>query len=419
MSLRLLIGLWAAVSAVPAFGADEVVPDVALRKAGLTQYWQERLPLRRGDSVIALHLLDDSLYALTRLGDVHALDPAVGSWRWMHSVGEEGRPVFRPTHLTTADGQAAVLITRPGGAQISLRGSGEVLAEVSGLWTAGSRAVGDAESLYVGSGDGRIQAVKWYDPMHRQAVRTWSVHVGGPVTVTPILVNQTLYFASQSGKVYACTADWNKTLRWEFAAEAAIAADFVVDESGVYVASLDRSLYRLDATTGSLLWRHRFAQPLQQAPIVCEQTVYQVVPGAGLAALDVESHEVRWTDPAGVAFVSRQADRTCVLLTDDRLAVVESATGKTRETVPLPPHATLTANPHDLGVYLATEDGAVVCFMPRDVRHLRADDVRRGLAAPSTTQPARGGEAETQPADAPGRKPDVDLNDPLRSPSDR
>ncbi len=421
MSFRVLTAGLVSLLSIPAvvLGAqgEEVAASSALREAGLTSYWQAALPLKRGDSVNAVYLLEENLYVATHLGDLYAVDPSVGLLRWARNVAARGRHVFKPSHLSTVEGRGAVLVTHAEGAYVYARDTGAVLAEIPELWTAGSGAVGDAHSFYVGSSDGHIYAVRWYDPIHRKAVRTWKVLGGGPVTSTPVLIDNILYFASQNGRVYACIADWEKDLQWPpFATEAAIEADLYVDESGVYVASLDRSLYRLDTTSGALLWRHRFPQPLRDPPIVSQRTVYQYCRGAGLYAIDVDTHELLWTQPSATAFVSRRAERTCVWLEDDRIAVLDSTSGKVRSVIPILARSLVAANPQSLAFYVVTQDGEMACFTADDVRHLRADDILKGLTPPGTTTSP---EADTDAAEQVEDAADVDLDDPLRSGSDR
>ncbi|MFH0981726.1 MAG: PQQ-binding-like beta-propeller repeat protein [Planctomycetota bacterium] len=398
---------------------EALVPESALREAGLTQYWQTELPLQHGDAAVSAYLYEDSLYVTTHLGEVHALDPNVGLVRWARSVAERGRRVFKPFQMLTADGRAAVVVAHAAGAYVYDRNTGAQLAEVPELWPAGSAAVADAVSLYVGSSDGYLHAVRWSDPVYGTAIRTWKVLGGGPVTATPLLLDNVLYFASQGGGVFACTADWNKNLHWRYSTEAAVVADLYGDESGVYVASLDRSLYRLDLATGAVLWRHRFPLPLRDAPVVSQRTVYQYCRGAGLYAIDVDTHELLWTEPSATAFVSRRADRTCVLLGDDRLALLDSTSGKVRKALPIPDRCLVAANPEALTIYLITPDGAVSCFTSSEVRHLRAKDILEGVSPLEETEaPGTGkGDSDTEKAVSPAS--DVNLDDPLRSRSDR
>ena len=418
MGFRVLAaGLVASIGLQAGAGGEEIAPHGVLRKAGLAQYWRTEMPFDRGDSAVSAYLLEDSLYVVTRMGDLHAVDPNVGLVRWVHRVAGRGKRVFKPSHLFTVDGRAAVLVAHSEGAYVYDRGSGAVLAEIPEMWPAGSGAVGDSSSLYAGSSDGFIYAVQWYNPTHDKPLRTWKVLGGGPVTSMPVLINNVLYFASQSGSVFAFTADWNKNLHWKYSTEAAIVADLYVDESGVYVAGLDRSLYRLDVSSGAVLWRYRFPQPLREAPIVSQRTVYQHCRGTGLYAIDVDTSELLWTQSAATALVSRRADRTCVRMGDEHVALLDSTGGQVRHVIPIAVKSVVAANPDGLPFYVVTPDGDVACFAADDVRHLRADDILKGLTPPGRAEPPGTDEGEAGPAE--GREGAADLDDPLRSGTDR
>ncbi|MCP4592703.1 MAG: PQQ-binding-like beta-propeller repeat protein [bacterium] len=384
----------------------------------LAQYWQTELPFRTGDSAVSVDLIDEALYVATRSGDLHAIDPDVGLVRWSRSVTERGRKVFRPHHMMTLDGQPAALVAHDGGAFVYERDTGNILGKIPEMWPAGSPAVGDAVSLYAGSSDGFLYAVQWYNPTHRQPIRTWKVLGDGPVTAAPILIDDVLYFASQGGSVYACTADWDKHLHWEYATEAAIVADPFADESGVYVASLDRSLYRLNLASGALMWRHRFPQPLRDRPVVSQRTVYQHCRGHGLYAIDVDTHAVFWTHASGTAFVSRLADRTCVRTDDDRVVVLDSARGSVRDSMPIPSKALVTANPDGLAFYVVAPTGEVRCYTSADTRHLRADDLLKRLASPGA--PGLGDRADAAPGlDGEAPSADGETEAPAATDADR
>lgn len=410
--------LLVAVETGPIAQGSEIAPLSALREAGLAQYWRAELPLEGDDWPTAAYLIEGDLYVTTRLGDLHAVDGDVGLVRWVHRVGARDGRVFRPTLLSTYDGRRAVVATHSQGAYVFERDRGDVLAVIPDWWPAGSAAVGDAFSLYVGSNDGSIHAVQWYNPVHGQPLRSWKLVAGGPVTSMPGLVGGVLYFASQGGGVFACTANWDKMLKWHYFTEAAVVADLLVHESGVYVASLDRSLYRLDLTYGTPLWRIRLPEPLRDPPIFSQRTVYQHCPGAGLYAIDVDTSEILWVRPEGIAFASRRGDRTCIVLGYNRIGVLDSTSGEIQQVIPIPADSLVTANPGGLTLYVITRDGEVGCYTSSEVRHLRADDLLKGLT-PRGAGEAGSAESGQEPTDRIEDTSETDLDDPLRSQSDR
>ena len=121
-----------------------------------------------------------------------------------------------------------------------------------------------------------MYSIKWSDPRAAQGIMKWRVITGGPVTTAGKLVNEMrdLVFASESGKVFSCTAE-AKILNWHFDIGEAITADPVVTEAGTFVACTNRSLYRIDTVSGVQRWRLRFPEPLKRSPVLVGSTIYQ------------------------------------------------------------------------------------------------------------------------------------------------
>src|SRR3972149_1862777 len=135
----------------------------------------------------------------------------------------------------------------------------------------------------MGGADGKFYSLKVDPRLPGRPIKRWEVRAGGPVTATPVLYDHdTLLFASQGGSVFSCLAG-DKTLRWSFRTGGAINGDPAVDDSGIYVVSTDRSLYKLHGGIGTVLWRARFPRPLTEGPTVAGPMVYQYCPDHGVA----------------------------------------------------------------------------------------------------------------------------------------
>ena len=117
------------------------------------------------------------------------------------------------------------------------------------------------------------------------------------------------------------------------------------------------------------------------------------------------------------ARVSRRADRTSVRMGDEHVALLDSASGRVRHAIPIPVRSVVAANPDGLTFYVVTPDGDVACFTSDDVRHLRTDDILKGLTPPGGTGPSGTDEGESDAAEDVGGA--TDLDDPLRSGTDR
>jgi len=372
--------------------ADGIVDADALRGASYVEHWQAQVPLGQGGRVAAIYRLHDNLYLTTSEGEVIAVHPHVGLVRWARRITEPTYAIFRPTHV----GQTGpVVFATTSGTTILDRYSGEERRMIPATFAPGTAAAADATRLFVGSSDGHLYAMRWYDPKQPKAVRLWRAMTGGVVRAAPVLVDDDhLYCASTSGAVYCCTAD-EKREQWKFQAEAAIAGDLAVEPQGVYVASADRSVYRLDPQTGVQRWRRRLQEILEEGPVVLGGTVFQHVPRSGMFAIDAEYGDVLWTLPQGRQVVARNGGQVCVVTEDNALVAVDAKTGKATGKADLPTPILAAVNREDAAIYLVTPLGQLFCARPIGDKSLTPADLEAAHA--TLNLPPKGRPADTQP----------------------
>jgi outer membrane protein assembly factor BamB len=225
-----------------------------------------------------------------------------------------------------------------------------------------------------------------------------------------------LLFASQSGTVFSCLAG-DKTYRWSFKAGGAIEGDPTVDDTSVYIASNDRSLYKLNKDSGHRVWRARFPSPLKVGPVVAGGLVYQYCQGNGIAALDAGTGNEKWRLPTARTLAAHSAAGDVILTEDSRLMVVEHDTGKEFGAIEAPGVAQAISNTRDGAVYLWGAKGRVMCVRLDDVPYLRRQQVM-SAQQDLNQSPDRKRKVEPLPA-LPKPEPDPLENDPLRSEKDR
>ena len=387
MSLNVLALLGVAVTVVgqPPAGDPFLIDRDTLRAAGLSPYWQAKLPLGAKDTIKEAHLVDEILYVVTDGGSVFSLQTDVGLLRWGAKLTERDYTIYRPTHLLRADGPGPVVITTTTQTFVYDRYSGHLLQSFTPTFPVGCGAVGYDNTVFLGGSDGRFYSLLLAHPRITRPYRRWEVIAGGPVTASPLLQrNGNLLFASQNGVMFSCSAI-DRTFGWAFATGGAILGDPAVDESGVYVASFDRSLYKLHSGIGELLWRVRFPHPLVEGPIVQAHTVYQYCQDYGVTAIDTDTGEERWHVTTARIFAARSRDRTILFTNDRRLLVVDQDSGEIKQSIPADPAFTVVSNPHDDAVYLLDRAGRVLCARMDSVPYLRIQEAiaaRRQLNRP-------------------------------------
>ncbi len=406
------------LTVVSLLGAGEtvvspLVEDAQLQEAGMFRYWQAHLPLAPGDKIQEGHLVDEALYVITEGGSLFALTSDTGLIRWAAKLTAAEYKIYRPTHARTADGAGPVVIPTTSEVFIYDRFTGDLRQRFTPEFAAGSAAVAYDDNLFLGSADGRFYSLKLNDPRAREPFKRWTVQAGGPVTAAPLLYDQDmLLFASQNGTVYSCRGA-NKVLNWVFRTGGSVVGDPTVDGSGAYVASMNRSLYKLNLVSGKAIWRVRLPRPLLEGPVVAAHTVYQYCTGHGLSAFDAHTGREKWREPDGRAFVSHSRSGDVVFTYDRRLVMLDHDTGDPRFTIDAVDVAGIVSNTLDDALYLLGGDGRVLCARLDSVPYLRRQRVLAARA--QLNQPPLDDEAAQRLRGSATKPRRPTVSDPLRS----
>jgi outer membrane protein assembly factor BamB len=188
-----------------------------------------------------------------------------------------------------------------------------------------SNVSGDGDMIFFGSAGPHGGLVEGYDVSVPYAPQKWEflTYDGADVTSGTAVYSGVVYSGSEKGEIDAVTVQraqiWD-TDHGNFLVYGPIFADLVADEAGLYVASRDYSLYCVNRTTGKLKWQYFTGAPLSDAPVTTSDSVYQMVPGKGLAAVDKIlgpfNRTPRWIHPTASQFLSQ--DEKYVYLADPR-----------------------------------------------------------------------------------------------------
>lgn len=416
MTSILAIGYCLTVSALSAPAQTPLVERLPLQAAGFKVFWEATLPLVSGDTVESVYLVDEALYVTSDLGDVFSLKADVGLLRWgLHLTAPDYR-IFQPTHVITRSNTGPVVFPTVTDVVVLDRFSGEQLERFRPKFAAGSSAVAYNRSLLMGSSNGRFYSLVFNHPSIAQPYMRWEVVVGGPVTAAPLLYDRGwLLFASQSGTIFSCVAA-DKKLNWSYKTGGPILAGPTVDPTGVYVASVDRSLYKLHRSTGVPLWRSRFPGALRDSPVVIGDTVYQYCVDNGLTALNSADGTERWRHATAVTIASHTANADVLFTRDRRIEIVDPATGEIGASISAPQVKMTLSNLDGDAVYLFSADGRVLSLRLDDVPYLRRQQVAAAREQLNQTPTGK------KPRRVKRQKPKIDDpvgDDPLRSKRDR
>jgi outer membrane protein assembly factor BamB len=385
-----------------------------MKSAAFSEYWQAQMPLREGDAVEECYLVDDNLYVATDGGRVFAVAADSGLIRWASDLTERDYTIFPPGHLDTPDAAGPVVFVTTTKLFIFDRYSGDLLHQFPMTIPPGSGAVGDNRRIYLGSTDSHMYSLVWRYPGLTEPITIWRLLTGTPVTKKLHFEDGTLYFATEGGTVAACEAR-GKVALWLTKLEGGVLADPFVHPSGVYVASLDRSLYCLDRYTGEILWRHRFPKALKDAPKVGDFTCYQYCPAFGLGALETDTGKLKWQREDGLAYLASLPGEAVIRTDGGRIDVVDNETGETKRSFAVGAVRAAVSNVSGDAVYLAAADGRVICVRPEGVPYLRRQQIEAAQAT-LNRPPATQTEEVSAVAES---GTEMKVQDPFRSQRDR
>ena len=385
------------VRSVAAPAAATLVNRDQVETAGLAVYWQRSIPLEKGERLTRIERIEENLYLITQQNRVLTLDAATGVFRWLTILAQEGIRLLGPTHGPNQVYFASVL-----GIQGLDRINGDLRLDWRSPIAPSSPVASDGRELYFGTIDGRVVSVR-----QRDVLMSWQFGTDGLVTAEPVLQGPNLYAVSHMGQVSAAEKR-NKTRIWQTKTTGPVQAAPAVGGGHLYVASMDQSLWCFDLGTGRTIWRTRMSYPLPNGPHATAKHVYLPVAEHGLFSINPDDGKIAWHHEDAAAFLAETEDLVWLASLRSSLLGCDKASGEIRREISM--SASLYfSNAEDDAIWMADEDGQVICLRPRGVgflRHRKAYEAI-GRSTPPTTQPA------SRPAGegfvpAPPPKPPVD-----------
>jgi outer membrane protein assembly factor BamB len=165
----------------------------------------------------------------------------------------------------------------------------------TGKYVFSSPALDDDGTIYLGSGNGRMYALRPNGNLK------WSFLTGAEIQSSPAIGKDgTIYFGSGDGKVYALTPEGAK--KWEFPTGDLILCSPTLGADGtIYIGSRDRNFYALDQD-GEEKWRFATGQYYNDMPAVIGPEGTILISAAGTICAFKHNGELRWQRPLGFSF---------------------------------------------------------------------------------------------------------------------
>ena len=141
--------------------------------------------------------------------------------------------------------------------------------------------------LFIGSDDRFLHAVNI-----NTGRAAWTYDTGDEIRSTPFIINELVYFGTEGGELLCL--NFRGQVKWRFKAKRAITSSPWVQDSVVFVNSMDGFLYAVDAKSGWMLWRFRMEKPSIVSPTVADTLVFTGSADGHVYAVDTRSAKEIW-----------------------------------------------------------------------------------------------------------------------------
>ena len=335
---------------------QELVSSELLEAGRLEVVWQNKLPIKKGESLERLFILGDRIYALSDSNYIISLSKENGNVIFSRSIVSAGLPVLRlglyEKELFSIAGNKLVEINTEFGTELRSKRLG------FGVTCPAAR---NRLNFYVAGADRRLRTLRAEDK-----VKLFEVSAENESIITSIVANEKfVVFGTDKGNVISIAADRPKKL-WQFNAADGIVGPIIRDANSLFFASKDTNVYNIDILRGKLAWRYPYktAAALDKAPRVTEEVVYQYVQGKGLAAIDRENGELLWHLAEGIDLLM-EADRKAYVITNiGTMVVMDNKKARRLYSVNFAGVSKYAANTMDSKVYIADKSGRIACLKP-------------------------------------------------------
>jgi outer membrane protein assembly factor BamB len=354
LGLSFLIFCAAAGSAGVEGDLQRLISPEVLKQAELEIVWENKLPIKTGESLEQLFILGNRIYGLSNQNFIVSLNREKGNVIFSRSIAEARLPVvglgFYKDELFSAAGNRLVEISSDSGAERSAKRL---------EFGATCPAARNKSYFYIAGVDRRIHTLRAEDK-----VQVFEAAAENDSTITSIVADEnSVIFATDAGNVISITPDRPKRL-WQFEAAGGIAWPIVKDSESVFAASGDTNVYRLNARTGKLVWKYQTGAMLENGPRVTERIVYQYVRNEGLSAIDKESGGLLWRLADGVDLLAEADGKAYVITKAWTLVVMDNKKAKQQYSVNLAGVSKYAANVADSKIYIADKEGRIACLKP-------------------------------------------------------
>jgi hypothetical protein len=331
-----------------------LIPRGMVASTELKIVWQFNLPMANGESLDSMLLCGNRLCALSSGNYLSCINRADGNVMFADSIARAGLPVI------DFESYKGELLTMVGSKLVEIGADFGSQKTTTQIDTAIVCPVVRNESFfYIAGADNRIRVLK-----ADNKVNVFEVAADNGSRITSVLAEENfVVFATEAGNVVRIAADKPAKV-WQFDAPSAVIGPVVHDATSLYFACRDTCVYRIELSSGKLLWKYQTQGVLDEAPQLGGKLVCQCVPGMGLAAIDKQTGKLAWQVKDGAGMLSESGDKTFVTTRGGVLVAMDNIKAKQLYSVNVALPLKYAANTADSKIYIADAEGRIACLEP-------------------------------------------------------
>jgi len=331
-----------------------VSPDL-LEHANLKILWQNELPIKKGESLERIIIVDNCIYVLSDHNYMVSLNREKGNVIFSRPIAPTGIPVVGLELYHDR------LISVIGNKLVDIEPETGMESKVKNLeFGVVCPAARNSSYFYLSGPDKRLHTLQ-----ADNKIQVFEVAAENDSMITSVIADEWfVFFGTDAGNVISIMPNRPKRL-WQFDAGDAIAGPIVRDGRQLFFASKDTNVYRLDIVDlmrTELVWKYQLPAVPTSAPRVTRRVVYQYAPTKGLTAIDKQKGEFMWSLHQGVELLAESEDRAYVITNAGTLVAMDNTTGKKLYSVNFAAVSRYAANTIDSKIYIADERGRVACL---------------------------------------------------------
>jgi outer membrane protein assembly factor BamB len=331
-----------------------LVPRELVEMTDLKIVWQLNLPLNGQESLDKLFVFGNRLCALSSHNFLSCLNRTDSSVLFSGNIASPDLSLagmeFFNDELLTIVGSSLVEISIESGAR-----------KAATPITTGATCpvVRNDDFFYVAGHDRRLHALM----AGNKVLAFEAAAENDSLIISVMAAPDFVVFATDKGNVI-CIRDDRPFKLWQFDATAGVVPPLVRDADSLYFACRDTNIYRLNLSSGDLVWKYQTQAILDSSPQIGAEVVYQHIPGVGLVAVSKQTGKQIWQVDNGVGLLAESGDKAFVATKAGVIVAMDNVKAKQLYTVDIGKPLKFAVNTIDSKIYIADAQGRLACLEP-------------------------------------------------------